>query len=780
MDNGLKYLLFVLSVGTGFLSVPAAAQDARRSSYVSVAYDPVAVSADVKTVDAPPVPVAPYIAPAIIAPPSLDDPNQQPVDFAADSLEHDESGERVTARGNVEMLQAGRTLTADEVQYDLRNDKVIARGNVVLVHPNGDIYTADAFELTDDMKDGFVEKLYAVLEDGSRFWAVKGVRTGGNKIVMDDAIYTPCDPCTKNPDAAPPWRLRAQTMTHDQEEARIEYRDARFEMFGVPVFYTPYFSHPDGTVPQKSGLLTPRFGLDSELGASYAQSYYWGIAPDRDVTIGAQVFTETAPLVTGEYRQRFEKGAIEIAGGITNSDRYDSVAGTLVLIENDWRGHLFTQGVYNINDQWRAGLMSEIVSDDQYARQYNISNHDVLESQLYVERFDDRDYAVARALAFQDTRVSAREREQPTILPEIEASFLGSPNDTLGGRWSLGLSALGLERDGTGQDLTRGTLDAGWQRRDVVPGGLVSTLDLNLRGDAYNVRDRVVAAGQSSENSSVRGFAQANWQTSMPFVKNFEQSGTQMLLEPIVALTTGTNIKVDNDIPNEDSQDIFLDAPKLFEPNRFAGYDRIEDGSRVTYGLRTALYGADGWDAGVFVGQSHRFNKEPALFAAGSGLSERISDIVGSIDVNAQDRLMLNYRFQIDNEDFFVRRQEVSARTKMGPATLETRYFYSAPLGRTDLSDSREQVYAGGSFDINDEWTANAGGHYDFGVDEGWRRASYGLTYNGQCYTLGMEVKRDFTRRVTGNSETEIMLRVGLKNLGEFETSALSISDDDE
>lgn len=764
--------------------MPAAAQEVRRSSYVSVAYDPVApppAMSPVEQLSPPPIDVP---APLPVQPSSdaavSNDPNQQPVDFAADTLEHDETGERVTARGNVEMIQAGRKLTADEVQYDLKADKVMARGNVVLTYPNGDVYTADAFELTDDMKDGVIEKFYAVLADGSRFWAEKGTRADGEKIVMDDAIYTPCDPCAENPDAAPPWRLRARTMTHDKEDARIAYRDARFEMFGVPVLYTPYFSHPDGTVEQKNGLLAPRFGLDSELGASYAQSYYWAIAPDRDATIGAQVFTEVAPLVTGEYRQRFEKGALEIAGGITNSDRYDSVAGRQVLIEDDWRGHLFTQGVYNINDQWRAGLMSEVVSDDQYARQYNISNQDVLESQLYVERFDDRDYAVARALAFQDTRVSAREREQPTILPEIEAGFVGAPNETLGGRWSLGLSALGLERDGTGQDLTRGTIDAGWQRRDVMPVGLVSTLDLNLRGDAYNVRDRIVAPGESSQASSVRGFAQANWQTSMPFVKTLSETGTQVLLEPVVALTTGTNIKVNNDIPNEDSQDIFLDTPKLFEPNRFAGYDRIEDGSRVTYGLRTALYGADGWDAGVFVGQSHRFNRDPALFPAGSGLSERLSDIVGSIDVNAQDRLMLNYRFQLDNEDLFARRHEVSARTKLGPATLESRYFYSTPLSRTDLNNTREQIYAGGSFDFTDEWTAHAGGQYDFGVQEGWRRASYGLTYNGQCYTLGLDVKRDFTRRVTGNSETEIMLRVGLKNLGEFETSALSISDDDE
>ena len=40
---------------------------------------------------------------------------------------------------------------------------------------------------------------------------------------------------------------------------------------GVPVLYTPYFEHPDGTVRRKSGLLTPAFGSSNVLGQFYAQ-----------------------------------------------------------------------------------------------------------------------------------------------------------------------------------------------------------------------------------------------------------------------------------------------------------------------------------------------------------------------------------------------------------------------------------------------------------------------------------------------------------------------------
>ncbi len=791
LNNDLKKFVFMLMAGVSLWPVAVHAQEARVSRYVPATYDSAPRPAPARGVMAVAEPVMPQSAATPATAVNVSNasstssgasPGEQPVDFAADSLEHDETGQIVTARGNVEMIQTGRKLTADMVQYDLQADKVTAIGNVVVHDPNGDVYTADRFDLTDDMKDGFIEKLYATMADGSRFWAKEGTRSGGEKTVMKDAVYTPCEPCKTNPDSNPPWQIRAGEVIHDKEDARVSYRNARFELFGVPVAYTPYFSHPDGTVDQKSGLLTPTMRFTSDLGFSYDQSYYWAIAPDKDATIGVRAFTAEMPMLTGEYRQRFESGAVEFSGGTTYSDRKDSSGGVINTIEDEWRGHLFTKAIYNIDDQWRAGINSQVVSDDQYARQYDISNEDVLENEAFLERFDGRDYAVVRTMAVQDIRVSSRQREQPMILPEVQAGFKGDPNALLGGRWSVDASALGLERDGSDQDMARGTLEAGWQRRDVLPVGLVSTLDLNTRGDAYNIRDRDVAAmgNRSSESNALRGFAQANWQTSMPFVKNITESGTQVVLEPIASVTAGTNVEIDDDIPNEDSQDIFLDAPKLFEANRFAGYDRIEDGTRVTYGMRTGLYGANGWNGRIFLGQSRSLDREAALFPEGSGLSERLSDYVGSIDVQAGEALNLNYRFQLDNEQLSSRRHELTANTNLGFANIGARYFYSTPLARTDLNEPREQGRLYASVPITDQWTAHGGLQYDFGEDQGMRYGYYGLTYTGQCYTIGATVERELTRNETGDNDTEIMLRIGLKNLGEFETSGLSIGGDDD
>ncbi|PZO82594.1 MAG: LPS-assembly protein LptD [Micavibrio aeruginosavorus] len=686
----------------------------------------------------------------------------------------------VIASGNVELVQNGRIVKADKIAYNLGTDKVRATGNVVLTEVDGTTYFADDVELTQDMKNGFVEGLQILLADGSRFAASEGTRTEGTKIILKQASYTPCEPCKEDPSRPPVWQLRAKEVTHDKTDKMISYRNAWFEFAGVPLLYTPYFAHPDGTEKQKSGFLPPSAGLDSELGANYQQKYYWAVAPDKDVTVGALVATDVNPVGMAEYRQRFENAEIMVGGSATYSDRTDSVAGQSRYVDDEARGHFYGEGLWNMDEKWRSGFKAEVASDDQYMRQYNFSSDDVLENEIYVERFDDRDYFVTRAMGFQDIRVSDRRMDQPMILPETYASFYGSPNGMLGGRWDAEISALGLMRDGNGQDMTRGSLDLGWERRFITGFGLVNKLDLNARGDIYNIQDRDDLLPQSEHDNNVtRGFAQANWETSYPFAKRFESA--QMVVAPVVSFTAGTNIDYDADeIPNEDSQDITLDALNLFEPNRFPGYDRIEDRNRVTYGMRTGLYGDNGYRGEVFLGQSRRLEASDNPFQEGSGLSDKKSDYVGQISAYLGENFDLDYRFQLENDNFSSQRHELDSHLHWDRLNLGLSYFYANALEGTDLDQKREQIQPSMRFRFYEDWYALGAVTYDFGEFEGLRHAYYGIEYEGQCLTFSGIVQRSLTDERTGDSSSELLFRIGLKNLGEFQTSGIGLDGGDD
>lgn len=693
---------------------------------------------------------------------------ETPVDFSADSLQHNSTTQTVIASGNVELVQDGRVLRADEMIYNLETDTVVAKGNVVLNEPSGDLFFADSFTLKRKLKEGFISGLEGYLAMGGKFTAEEGQRLADQTIVMKNASYTPCD-CDDDAEGTPAWAIKAGEVRYDQEEHRISYKDARFETFGVPVFYTPRLSHPDNSVKRKSGFLTPSFGYDSDIGANITQNYYWDIAPDKDATFGVLASSDESPVALGEYRQRFDQAELNVETSLTWSDRTDDINGVERRTDEELRGHIFAYADWDINEKWRSGASLEYASDDQYLRQYDFDGEDVLESELYVERFSGRNYATARLVGFQDLRIREKQVDQPNILPESFASFYGDPNGVLGGRWSVNVSALGLVR-GDGQDVNRFITEADWQRRFVSDFGLVNTFDISARGDAYNVSDREIAtfgSGRSEESTETRLFTQAQLTTQYPMAKRYKKMN--WLIEPVASLTVSPDAnEEDDDIPNEDSQDVQLDAINLFSDSRFPGYDVIEDDSRVTYGMRTGVYGDDGSFVRSFIGQSYRFDDNDNPFPQGSGLSRQESDIVGQIAADYKNIYGIDYRFQIQSDTFNSARHEADAYWDIGRFNFDARYLYAQALAGTDINDSREQIRFASGFDVTRHWHLYSDILYNLGENEGLREAIFGVDYAGCCVSFSLGAKRNITSDASGESGTEVMFRIGLKGIGEF------------
>jgi LPS-assembly protein len=698
----------------------------------------------------------------------------EPVDLEADSLGYDNEQGLIVAEGNVELVQAGRILRAERVSYNQKTDEVIASGNVVLNEPNGDVHFMDEVRLRDEMRQGFVSEIQSYLADGGQFTAKSGERKNATLLTMYDASYTPCE-CEGDKNGNPTWQIRASEVTIDEEANRIRYKDARFELFGVPVAYTPYLSHPDGKVKRKSGLMSPSIGFDSDLGLILTQNYFVDIAQNRDATVGLMLTTREVPVGLAEYRHRFTNAELILNASGTYANREDSVAGVTVQTEEEFRGHIKGEGLWDITEKWRSGFNLSVASDDQYLREYDFSSEDVLQNRVYAERFSGRHYFTAQLLGFQDVRVEEEQTDQPNILPEIEASFLGDPNDTLGGRWSLDISSLALHRE-DGQDMTRLVTDAGWARQYVTNFGLVNTLDVSARGDVYWVSDRDLAVnqnGRSNNAEATRGFVQAHMVSRYPLVK--DMSRMQAMIEPIAAITLAPNIDSENDaIPNEDSQDVQLDASNLFEPDRFPGLDRIEDRSRATYGARAGLYGYGGSYGEVFAGQSYNFDDGDNPFPDGSGLSRQESDFVGQISGGYDNRYFANYRFQIESDNLNSQRHEFDGSVDFGRLNLSTRYLFAKSLEGTDIDDSREQARFGASFDVTKQWRVRGHVLQDLGEDPGLREASIGLDYFGCCISFSLTGERTNTSDASGDSGTDILFRIGLKGLGEFETNNTS------
>src|SRR5487761_789704 len=315
----------------------------------------------------------------------------KPVLFQADRVEYDQDLGITVARGHVELDQTDQILLADTVTYNQHTDVVTASGHVSLLQPDGEIVFSDYMELHDQLREGFIKDVRILLPDGSRLAANTGRRIEGNVTELRRGVYSPCELCQKDPSKPPVWQIKAERVVHDKQQQIIRYYDATMELDGWPIAYTPYFSHPDPSVKRASGFLPPSYGAGQTLGIHVTTPYFWAIAPDKDITFRPMFTTNAGVVLDQEYRQAWGFGRLDIDGSL-NAGGPSVQTGPLGISTTSTptsiRGHLFANGIFDLNQNWRTGFNVQRVSDQAYLLEYHFPQPtNFLTSHVYAEDF---------------------------------------------------------------------------------------------------------------------------------------------------------------------------------------------------------------------------------------------------------------------------------------------------------------------------------------------------------------------------------------------------------
>ncbi len=680
---------------------------------------------------------------------------ETPALFKADNVRHDRELGIVIATGNVEVAHGERVLLADSLTYNQRTDTMTATGNVRLLDESGNVMFAEFTELSGDLKNGIVETIRIRLSDDSRLAAVGGRLIGGTRTELRKAIFTPCLPCKEHPERPPIWQVKAFEVTHDRDRQEIEYTDAFLEIFGVPVVYLPYLSHPDPTVKRKTGILVPSYGSDSQLGAIVRMPYFFNLSPTYDATLTPIVTSNEGVVLAGEYRHRFVGGLFRAEGSGTHATKEDNTKG--------FRGHFDGRLSADIDDTWRGGLKVDLASDDTYLRRYDLGSENTLTSRAYVEGFRGRNYAAANAYYFQGLRSDDDSGETPIIHPILDFNHVGQAG-RLGGRWSVDANLLALTRT-EGTDSRRISLTTGWQLPHISRQGQVYTLFANLQTDVYWVDDVQDSSGSANTQSGVSGrfFPQMGLDWRFPFVRN--EGRFAQLIEPIAGIIVAPNGGNPDKIPNEDSLDFELDDTNVFRANRFTGLDRVEGSQRLYYGIKGAMHGAGSGSLSAFIGQSYRFRRDDT-FAEGTGLDENFSHVIGRVQISPGSLLDVLYRFRVDNEDWSPKRNEVTA--KFGPPALNvsTTYLFIDQQGPTDEFTDRQEVTATLNSKITRRWSFAASTRRDLEPSGGSLNHRIGLDYEDECFAFGASFTRTFTQDRDVQPSDTFFFQVRFKYLG--------------
>ncbi len=703
------------------------------------------------------------------------DATTAPIAFAADGVSYDSNGDTVTAFGNVVLRRGDQSVRADKVVWNRVTGQIAANGNIRLVDQDGNQLFADALELTDELKTGAMENMLLALREGGRLAAMKGERTSDGKVLLTNAAYSACavedsSGCPKKPS----WRITAQRVVYEPDQKRVRFKGARLELFGARLLPLPGLVLTTDGRPI-SGLLIPDVRYSTSNGIEFDNTWYQRLGPNRDLALTGYVYTKAAPMVSAQYRNLTSKGAFQITGYATYGSRIPIGTAT-ANSQKDLRGYFGLNGKFQFDPHWSLTFSGRLASDRTFLRRYDISRDDRLRSMIDLERITPDSYLSIAGWATQTLRVGDSQGQVPVALPVLD--YRRRMNDPwLGGRFELQVNSLAITRTG-GQDSQRAFVAGRWDLRRLTSMGQEVTFSTLVRGDVYHSGQNWLTATTSYRGNpgwEARGIATAAMDVKWPLVGTL-MGGTQVLTPrfQIVASPTLANLTV----PNEDARAIDLEDSNLFALNRFPGYDRIEDGVRFTYGLDWQ-FERPGWRINSTIGQTYRLTSRPTLLPDGTGLSGRVSDVVGRTEIRFKDLVKFTHRFRLDKDNLAVRRNEFDAAVGSQRTYLEVGYLrLNRNISATieDLRD-REEVRLAGRVGFARYWSIFGSGVIDLtstnedptliGAD-GFQpvRTRLGIAYQDDCIQLDFTWRRDFIATGDAQRGNTYEIHFALRNLG--------------
>ncbi|HWE17442.1 MAG TPA: LPS-assembly protein LptD [Hyphomicrobiaceae bacterium] len=719
----------------------------------------------------------------------------QPIYLQTDNLVYDEKNNRVIAQGNVEIYYNNYILTADKVVYDQSLNKLMAEGNAQLKDPNGAVTRADRFEATDDFRDAFIQSLSMVTTDDTRIAAENAIRKEGNVTEFQRGKFTPC---RNEPGAPPLWCIGANRIIHDQQAATITYQDAQFQLLGVPIFYLPYFQHPDPSVKRQSGFLVPSYSNSSTLGFSVEVPYYFALAPNYDFTFRPQYYSDRGVLWQGDFRHRLANGQYTI--NLAAID--DETVPTLDSDLGNWRGSIQTKGLFSLASWWKYGWDITLESDESFRRTYKLDS--ILQTDrvnvAYLQGLSDRNYFAMNFYHFGGLFLTDTAVANSYVHPVIDYNYIwGTP--VLGGQLSFTGHARALTRsEGSGSDNTHLVVATDWKRKMVDPIGQVWTPFANLRGDIYsfaNATDPDDPTKLIADETLVRGIATGGLLYSYPFVAHTALA--THVIEPTAQLIARPNYNYNQRrTPDEDARSLIFDDTLLFDIDKFSGYDRYETGTRANIGLQYTLQTAGGVYARAVVGQSILLAGDndfvdPGLAASGlnptgifnfnpaSGLQTDRSDYVAGLYLSPVGGVNLIAQGRFDEGDFSLRRQDTALSLNYGPLLTQIGYTFTKfdPLSATVPStigpppapvfDDQQEVIGTVGLRLTDRWSVLGQMRYD--IDDRTRiQDIYQIKYQDECFVLTASYIETFVenQQLDIRPDRTVMLRFELKHLGEY------------
>jgi len=634
--------------------------------------------------------------------------------------------------------QAGELL-ANQIQRDPYG-MIHAQGDVRL-ETQGMVIQAEALSFDVDSPAAKLKHAKIRTKDGERLEGESLRRIDLETFEGEDVVYTLCE------DDALAWRIVADSARLDRDEGVFKARHAKFVWAGIPVLYTPYWSH---ALSRKSGLLMPHISNSTRRGSQLDIPFYWAGAPNWDMTITPRIMSIRGTMADVEWRHRSKLGA-ELLQVQSIRDKETGEA----------RGRLRTDMGWTFAPTIDASVNIDAVNDGLYIADFPFYSGDresasYLTSNAAVTWRDGSDSAVL-STRYQQVLGGGSNAATLQVLPRLQTRnyFDGFAAQDI----QLEHQTTVFQRD-VGVSGTRIGLRPSWSLPWQAQSGAISA-NWTVMGQYTDYNSK-----NFTNTSSSYGALASSLQLDARFERVFADRQWRHEIKPIIRFDVSSTADQGAN-PRYDSSLLPLNISNLLQGNRYSGWDRFERMRRLSFLLASSLQTKD---EGVVrtvldmkLGIAYDGLQETVDAAAAPAPTEAVSNLLAELAWMPWAAWKLNVGGQHNANN--TRWVEAHGGLRW---TGQGEHAYLA-WRRSDASYSlaAEALTFSGRLKMNQRWASYAKGQYDL-LRKHTIQTTLGLAYSHACWDMSFEGYKSF--QVGTNSLTDIGWRFLLTfdGLGSF------------
>lgn len=665
----------------------------------------------------------------------------------ANHVQYDAQKKMISATGHVSIIKDQYILNADKILYDFEHAKLLARGNVLLQDNAQNVIYGDKALFKGSIGNHFESAiLYNFIYQFPNKSILAANVAKGNAFKQASLHFATFTPCSVFCGGMPIWQISAQESKIDLNTQTIKYKNAFFEVFGVPIFYTPYFAHPTPNAKPKSGILMPKIKNRMMQIPVYVRTQ-----PNWDLTINPSLGLYSK-MIEAEFRHKVDDGDYSV----------NAHHGFIIYDKNGQKLRKKTQylsGVGNFNNyNTNYGFDLQYLPNKAYMKHFLSSYEDAMKCKLYLQKVDNKNYFSVSTFYLHSLVPSIKEQKDVSILPEIKTKNIFTMDDDENLNLIVENSFTSALFDVEPHTVQKAHSNVSMNHRFITSSGHVFNTGARSVFDIFYY----------NKKNLNRIIPELSLEWLYPLVSHFKH--WTFILEPTVSSTIGQSFNPSfNKFIILDEQYVEIADHNLFLSNRFSGIESHEYGQRLNLGINLNTIILDKNNINLFVGKT--FNKH-------------------NVPINAlhANVIKLQLQFSNNNELFYkttatrdqnFNKQEIGIRINYAKASLASSYMklkiqdngYSKALPNWLLDANNEIVHIHNElqYQINDNWFISDFTKFNLVNSKKIFMINHGinLVYTKDCIKFITNFRKEYTQDIGMSMpyKSSFTFAIGLKML---------------